>query len=252
MIGPMASLGYPEGTLEIFQVGERLSRELGDEKSHANFLSVMGIYYVLKGEDLLLAIQYSENSFKEAEKIHDIELMVPTGLHLCLSCYFLGDCLKAVKVASKVIALLDKTQRQAEFFFGPLNIYSFLHTKYATCTRRMGNFDEGNVLFEKGLDFALKIKDLFSLGSFEMDLGWDLNLKGNPQTAIVHLQNSIRYCEEGQIVMYLGAVWIGLGWAYCLLGELETARKHIEKAFKISGDVGSQVWKMRNVVPKKP
>jgi hypothetical protein len=47
-------LGYPEDSLQILEEGERLSKELGDEKSHANFLSLIGLYYAWKGEDLLL------------------------------------------------------------------------------------------------------------------------------------------------------------------------------------------------------
>jgi class 3 adenylate cyclase len=73
--GPMFSLGYPEDSPEILQKGERLSKELGDEKSFVLFLSLIGHCYGFKGEDLLLGIKYSENSFKEAEKIGDIELM---------------------------------------------------------------------------------------------------------------------------------------------------------------------------------
>ena len=63
---PMFSLGYPEDSLEILQQGEQLSKELGDEKSFVLFLSLIGRCYGFKGEDLLRAIKYSENSFKEA------------------------------------------------------------------------------------------------------------------------------------------------------------------------------------------
>jgi tetratricopeptide (TPR) repeat protein len=102
----------------------------------------------------------------------------------------------------------------------------------------MGNFEEGKALFEKGHDFALKIKDLCSLGLLELHHGWEFNLKGDAKTAIEHLQNSIRYCEEGQIVMWVHVAWLGLGWAYWLMGELETARKHMEKGLKIQIDAG--------------
>jgi tetratricopeptide (TPR) repeat protein len=102
----------------------------------------------------------------------------------------------------------------------------------------MGNFEEGKALFEKGHDFALKIKDLFSLGLLELQGGWNFSLKGDAKIAIEHLQNCIRYCEEGQIVMYVHVAWLGLGWAYWLMGELETARKHMEKGLKIQIDAG--------------
>jgi len=102
----------------------------------------------------------------------------------------------------------------------------------------MGIFEEGEVLFQKGLDFALKIKDLFSLGVLELHHGWDFNFNGDAKTAIEHFENCIRYCEERQIVMYVNVAWMGLGWAYWLMGELKTARKYMEKGLKIQIDAG--------------
>ena len=78
----MFLLGFPEDSLEILQKGENLSKDLRDEKSLAYFLSQIGQYYSFKGEDLHLAIQYSEAAFKEAERIDDIELMAPFGAEL--------------------------------------------------------------------------------------------------------------------------------------------------------------------------
>jgi hypothetical protein len=235
---PMLNLGFPEDSLEILQEGEKFSRELGDKKSLVHFLSLIGQYYAWKGEDLFLSIQYSEDSFKEAEKIDDVELMAPVGANLSLLYFLMGEYVKVTDIASKVIALLEKSQRQAEFFGRPYNVYSIILAQQSTCNWRMGNFEEGEVLFEKGFDFALKIKDLFSLGLIEIHHGWDFNFKGDAKTAIEHLENSLRYCEEGQIVSYVNVAWMGLGWAYWLMGELEIARKYMEKGLKIQIDAG--------------
>ncbi|KKL12175.1 hypothetical protein LCGC14_2538400, partial [marine sediment metagenome] len=237
---PMFSLGYPEGSLEILQEGERLSKEIVEEKSLAHFQVLVGLYYALKGEDLLLRLQYLEDSFKEAEKTNNIELIAPIGALLCTFYWWTGECFKIIDMASKVIVLLDKTQRQSEFFGRPGNVYSQLHAKYAGSMGILGNFEEGKVLLEKGIDFALKIKNLFGLGQLELDYGTLQNIKGDGENAIKHLQNCIRYCEEGQIVILLGLAWSRLGWGYCLLGELETARKHMEKGLKIHSDAGLQ------------
>jgi tetratricopeptide (TPR) repeat protein len=238
MAHPMILLGFPQDSLEILQKGEMLSNEHRDERSLAHFLSLIGQYYVFKGEDLLLGIKYSEESFKEAEKIDDVELMAPVGADLCLLYWWSGEYSKIVDLASKVIALLDKTHRQSEFFKRPYNIYSMLLANYGASMCMLGNFEEGIVLFEKGIDFALKIKDLFSLSLLETHYGWMQSLRGDAKNGIEHFQNSIRYCEEGQLVGIVTPAWIGLGWAYSLLGELETARKHIEKGLKIHSDVG--------------
>ena len=68
---PMFVLGFTEDSLEILQEGERLSKELGDEKSFAHFLSLIGQYYSFKGEDLPVGVQYCEAAFREAERIDD-------------------------------------------------------------------------------------------------------------------------------------------------------------------------------------
>jgi tetratricopeptide (TPR) repeat protein len=216
MAGPMVLSGFPENSLEIIQTGESISKDLGDEKGLALFLSLIGQYYAWKGGDLLQAIKYSENSFEEAEKINDIELMAPVGADLSGLYFWMGDYSKVIEVASKVISLLENTQRQAEFFGRPYNVYSFILAQQSTCTWRMGNFEEGKALFEKGHDFALKIKDLVSLGLLELHHGWEFSWKGDAKTAIEHLQNSIRYCKEGQIVLWEHVAWLGFGWAYWL------------------------------------
>jgi predicted ATPase len=238
MAGPMFHLGFPEDSHEILQAGETLSKELGDKKGLALILSLIGLYYAFKGGDLLQAIKYSEDSFREAEKINDIDLMAPVGAELVVLYFWMGEYVKVNDVASKVIALLEKTQKQAEFFGRPYNVYSLLHAEHAACSWRLGNFEEGKALFEKGHAFALKIKDLFSLGVLELHNGWNFNYKGDAKTAIEHFQNCFQYCEEGQIVMLVHVAWLGLGWAYWLMGELETARKHMEKGLKIQIDAG--------------
>jgi tetratricopeptide (TPR) repeat protein len=238
MADPMSALGYPEGSLKILEEGERLSKELGDEKSLAYFLSKKGQNLAWNGQDLLLSVEYSEASFKKAEKIGDIELMAPISLDLFIIYFMLGEFSKLIEMSSKLIALLDKTQRQSEFFGRWSNPYTMLHAWYGSAKCMLGNFEEGEVLFEKGLDFAHNIKDLRTLGFSEFLYGMMQNRKGDGKNAIAHIQNAIRYAEEGQDFAYLGPAWIGLGWGHCLLGENETARKHMEKGFKIHSDVG--------------
>jgi tetratricopeptide (TPR) repeat protein len=235
---PMTLLGFPEDSLKILEEGERLSKELDDEKSLAHFLSLIGQNLAWKGQDLLLSVQYSEASFNEAEKIDDIEIMARITVDLFILYFMLGEFSKIIEMSSKLIALLDKTQRQSESFGRAYNNYSLLHAWYGSAKCMLGNFEEGKVLFEKGLDFALEIENLQSLSFIEFLYGMMQNRKGDGKNAIAHLQNSIRYAEEGQIVSTLGPAWIGLGWGHCLLGENQTARKHMEKGLKIHSDAG--------------
>ncbi len=143
-----------------------------------------------------------------------------------------------IDMASKVIALLEETQRQFESF-GTINPYSTMHTYYAIAMNMLGDFRGGQNLYEKGLGFALEIKDINALSLLEFCQGMCLVIhKGDGENGIKHLQNCIRYCEEGQILVFLGMTQWGLGWGYYLLGEMETAREHIEKGLKIQSDAG--------------
>ena len=65
---PMQLLGYPDNSLQFFELGEKLSAELGDKKSLSLFLGSIGSYHSVRGGDPLLGIKYSEESFNEAEK----------------------------------------------------------------------------------------------------------------------------------------------------------------------------------------
>jgi tetratricopeptide (TPR) repeat protein len=151
----------------------------------------------------------------------------------------MGEYSKVIEVASEVVTLLEETQRQREFFGRPYTIYAILLAEKGTCMWRMGNYEEGETSMRKGLDFALEMKDIFSLSMLELHHGLSLNLKGDAKAAIEHCKNSIRYCEEGQIAAVISASWLGLGWGYYLLGELETAREYIEKGLKMKKEGGA-------------
>jgi len=237
MAMPMMALVYPEDSLEILQEGERLSKELGDERSLANFYSNMGFYYTIGG-DPLLGRKYAENCFEEAEKIQDVELMAPTAFDLCPSYNRAGEYFKVAEVAPRVLALLESTRRESEYFGRLLNVYSALLANYGAAMGMLGNFGEGEALCEKALRFAREINDSYSIAMAEFYYIGLFLVKGDGKNVIEHSQNAIRYGEETQMVAILGLAWTLLGWGYYLLGELETARKHMERGLKTQTDAG--------------
>jgi len=239
MGGPIIVLAYPEDSLQILQEGERLSKELGDKRSLATFCAGIGICYTVRG-DPLQAIEYSEKSFREAEKIEDIELMAPIGFDLCSSYNIAGEYLKIVEVAPKAIALFEETGRESEFFGGPFNfnIYSALCAFYGHAMGYLGNFAEGEALCEKALRFAHGIDSLYSLAYIEVLYSGLYAVKGDGKNAVEHSQNAVRYIEEGQMIPLLGVAWGILGWGYYFQGDLEAAQKHAEKALEIQRDAG--------------
>ena len=237
MATPMMVLVYPEDSLQILQEGERLSKELGDERSLANIYSSIGMYYSLRGESLL-GRKYAQYCFEEAEKIRDIELMAPIGFDLSVSYNGAGEFFKVAELAPKVIALLESTQREAESFGKGLNVYSALLSNYGSAMGMLGNFEEGEALCEKGLRFALEIDNLYNIGWAELTYGAFFVAKGDGGNAVDHSRNSVRHFEELQMVLGIGLALTELGWGYYILGNLETAREHVQKAINIQSSAG--------------
>jgi class 3 adenylate cyclase/tetratricopeptide (TPR) repeat protein len=232
----MAVLGYPNDSLHILQEGERLSRELGDEKSLIYFLSVIGNFYAVKG-DIPTRSKYHEQVFLGAERIQDIELMASTGLDIFMAYGATGEQYRIVKMAPRVIGLLEKTQRESESFGRGFNVYSILLAQYGQAMGQLGNFEDGEASCQKALRFALNINDLDSIALAEYMYGWLFTVKGDGRSALKHVQNAIKYAEEGQIAIISSILEHFLGTAYYLLGDLKTAREHSESALRKIRDI---------------
>jgi len=233
----MMALGYPEDSLNILQEGERLSKELGDEKSLARFYGSMGMYYALVG-DKHKAREYVEDAFAAAEKIQDVELIAPIGFQLCTTYQVSNDFSKVAEVAPRVIALLEGTKRESRDFGSQFNLYSALVSAYGYALAYWGNIKEGQAQCEKALRFASEINDVAGMGYAEYWYGLLLTMKGDVKNGIAHLQDAVKYCERTQVVTMLGMAWGNLGYGYALQGDMETALKYMEKGFEIDRDLG--------------
>jgi class 3 adenylate cyclase/tetratricopeptide (TPR) repeat protein len=225
---------------EVFQVmheGERLAKDIGDEKSLARFYSIIGTHHILQG-DGLLGLKYVESAFQEGEKIEDVELLASLGFYLCASHIETGYFFKVAEVAPKVIDLLEKTQKESECFNWTFNAYSVICAICGYAMGMLGRFEEGVVLCEKGLRPALELNNPLSLGWVEFMHGWLFIAKGDGERTLQHLQEAVRYLEETGYTSLLGHARSGLGWGYYFMGELETALEHMEKGLKIQSDAG--------------
>ena len=240
MEGPMISLAHPEDSRQILDEGERLATELGDEKSLAAFYNMIRGYYSVRGQPFQ-GITYAESSFKAALKVQDIDLAISTGFGLCVSYGTMGEHLKIAEVAPTVISLLEKTQGESEVFVRPWNVYSTLLVLLGLSTGWTKDFGEGKALCDKGLDFALRIDDLYSKAWGEVMYSILLTGQGDVKNAIEHAQNGVRLCEEGQILVILGTGLASLADAYCLSGELETALEHAERGLQVGRDSGLSI-----------
>jgi tetratricopeptide (TPR) repeat protein len=239
MDGPMKLLAYPEDSLQILQEGEKMVKEIGDLRSLAIIYASMGLCYTFKG-DAEQGLKYAEYCFDMAAKIEDVELMAPTAFNLCSSYSILGEHIKTIEVAPKVLSLLEKTHREGESFGVALNfnIYAALCSYYGEAMGFIGDFKEGIGLCEKGLRFVQHTDNLYSLGFAEIMYGLLYIIRGDGENAINHLQKAAAYGEKGQIIPVISLASGFLGWGYYLLGNLETARQYIEKGLQIQEDTG--------------
>jgi tetratricopeptide (TPR) repeat protein len=235
---PIGRLGYPEDSLEILQEGERIAKELKDEKGLATFYSRLCHYYAIKGGDPLLGMEYGEKCFREAEKIQNIELMAPMACDLCAAYIFSGEFLKLIDTVPKVLGILEKTQRKSDFFGSRFNVYTALCAYCGYALGMLGDFEEGKAFCEKGLPYSIEVNDLYGMGWSKLVYGSLFFNMGDGENTIRQLQESIRYLEKGQGALMLGWAWTLVGAGYFFLGDLETALKHIEKGLKIHNDQG--------------
>ncbi|MFC1856911.1 adenylate/guanylate cyclase domain-containing protein [Thermodesulfobacteriota bacterium] len=234
---PVIILGCPEGSLQIFQEGERLSKEIEDTLNLAHFCSHIGIYHWMAG-DCLSAIKFGEDACHAAEEIKDIELRLSSTYDLCAFYSTAGQNRKIIDTAPPVLDLLERTDNRNLIPYGrAVAYYPILCSLYGYSLGLLGNFEKGEVFCKKGIRSATEIGDLRTLAATELWNGWFYGWRGNGKLSIEHWQNCIKYCEEVKY-FFIGYAWTGLGKGYYFLGDLETAQKHIAKGIKMQHDIG--------------
>jgi class 3 adenylate cyclase/tetratricopeptide (TPR) repeat protein/energy-coupling factor transporter ATP-binding protein EcfA2 len=239
---PMSLLGYPEDSLQILHEGERLAEEIGDTRSLVIFYSKLSNCHAVTGNPLL-GIQYSEKCFQEAEKIEDLDLMAPIAVELSVAYFVAGEFSKIFEMDPKVIALLEKNNRESEFFGRPFNVYAELHTWCGYSLANLGKFEEGEAFSEKSLRLARELNHLGNLAVAELFYGLSFLIKGEVKNTINHAKNAIKYSEGGEVPLFLYSAWTQLGVGHYLLGEFETALRHVQKGLKIQNDMGVPMYK---------
>jgi tetratricopeptide (TPR) repeat protein len=229
---PLRVTGYPEDSLRILEEGERLAKEIGDEKILANLYSLIGNYYGTRGE-IRLAQKYGEYCFEQAQEIQDVEFIAPAAYDLCNVYMLIGEYTKLTIIAPGVIQLLEKTKRKSEFFSRPDNVYSEICGYYGGSLGALGNMEKGEMFCEKSLRHAIDIGDLRTMGFSENLYGYLHVVIGNWQFAIDHLQNCIKYFEKAKWLWPLSIACSGLAYANSFLGKYEDTYEYLEKVHKL-------------------
>jgi tetratricopeptide (TPR) repeat protein len=229
---PLRVSGYPQDSLRFLKEGERLAKEIGDEKTLANFYSLIGNLYGTRG-DMKLSQKYGENCFEQAIRIQDIEFMAPAAYDLCNLYTFIGEYSKIIDIAPGVIQLLEKTKRKSEFFSRPDNVYSEICGYYGVSLGLLGNFEDGHTYCEKSLRHAIEIGDLRTMGFCESIFGYHYFLIGDWKVSMEHFQKCIKYFEKAKWLWPLSIACCGLAYVNSFLGDRANIYKNLEKVHKL-------------------
>ena len=229
---PIYLLGYPEESLEMFEEGEALSKELRDDRLLARFHVRLSSYYSYRGNHPM-GMKYSEGALEEARKSEDVDLIVPLAFGLLAPCLGLGWLEKLVVNARGAIDLLEKKERTSDLFGLSFNPYSYFLAMCGVSMAWMGRFHEGEPLLEKSVNHASRVNDVKTLATVEWIFGGALFIKGDWKAAAPHLEKSISLSEEVKIASSLAWSWSFLGTARACLGDPVTGKEYAEKGLKI-------------------
>ena len=235
---PWGRIGYSEDYLPLLQKAEALAEALGDDKKGVHLRSVLGSYFIIRGGDPQLGWKYLEGSLEDSEIIQDVDLLIPIGVELCTRCIFSGDYQKINQMAPTIIRLIEESGTQAELYGMGINPYANVLSTWGMTTGFCGDFDVGERLLEKALSFVLGIDHRPTLVGVESCLGTFLAAKGDGERAVSHLQKAIKYMEESQTFIFLGAAWNWLGWAHLMMGQTRNAVELAEKGLRMHIDLG--------------
>lgn len=237
MASAMISLGFPEDSLEILKQAETIARSLDDRKSLTSIISMIGLYYSVRG-DTLRGIRYALNCLIAAREARDVDLIAPIVFDLCSNYAARGEYRRVVDIAPTALSLLRENGKQEESFSRGYNIYSAILAFYAFSLGFLGQFERAASLFEEGLTQAKDLENLYSMGLNEILYGYVFCQRADGRTALVHFERSIQYLERGQIFVLLGLAWNGVGRARYFLGDLQDALTYAEKGLKVHTDAG--------------
>jgi tetratricopeptide (TPR) repeat protein len=232
MAAPMRLLAYPEDSFKFLLEGEALCKELKDKRSLAILYSHVGFFYSIKG-DAALGMKYEQDSFGEAEKLQDSEMMVRIGANLCISYDYAGEYRKIVQIAPRIMALFENTSEKFEFLGTPVDLRPGLHGLYGHALGYLGKFAQGEQACEKAISLAQEGDNLYSIANVEFFYGCMFIPKGDGENAVKHLQKSIEYFEKLQAHVVLPVTLSLLGMGYYLLGDPGKALGLLEKGLKM-------------------
>jgi len=194
------------------------------------------MFYSVRG-DAPLGIEYQEEAFDAAEKLQDSDIMVNIGANLCLAYDYAGEYRKIVKIAPKLISLLENKSEKFDFFEITADMHPVLLALNGHALSYLGEFAQGEKESERALILAQQADNAYSLGMVEFLYGCQYLPKGDGENAVRHLRKGTEYFEKLHVVMR--APWSLLAMGYNLLGKSDKALESVQKGLEVQTSVES-------------
>jgi tetratricopeptide (TPR) repeat protein len=225
----MMALNFPEGSLAILEESARVAEELSDRPASVRLYSFIGTVYSYTGRTLE-ALKFTQMAFDEAEKLGDDGIVSQTATRLCVAYFYSGQAVRAADVASRAIALLERTRGVPNGALPEFDQYVSLLAFLGWAKAMLGDPDEGERLCQKGISVAAEVRSQYSLAAAHVFFATVSAYRGKPEDILHHAREAERIGEEAQMPAYIGAGWMLEGLAYYYQGAFAAAKECAEKA----------------------
>jgi tetratricopeptide (TPR) repeat protein len=236
------SIGFPDDTFELLKEGENFAKELGDDKKLSQLYYLIRYYYVMKG-NIQEAISYGEDLYKKAVEINDPDLTVSTAFDLCFNYYYTGQLVKLVQSAQKILSLIEREDRQTDYFGMFANPYISISGLTGYNLGNLGDFETGIVYCEKGLEVARKINEPLVLGVILNWYGMMYAIRGDGTLAVKYLEPSVKHLKEANEFLFRGIALGCLCRAHLFLGDRASSRNAANESLAIANEYDLEVVK---------
>jgi class 3 adenylate cyclase/tetratricopeptide (TPR) repeat protein len=245
MAAPMRMLGYPEDSMKYLQQCEKAAKGVNDKRTSINILGIMGVYHFFKGDPSVGSVCL-ENAFREANKLEDVDLIIPIGFDLMFPYFSRREMASLVDTADRVLPVIAKEHRERENFGRPTKLYPMIQGMKGYAMACLGDFSGAESSLGEALSLATGLNHIVTIAHVEFTFGCYYGLEGDGQACVDHHQQAVHLMEQIKSMLWLGQAYSGTGEGHYLLGRHEKAISYIEKGLGIQSKVGNLMWKARH------
>jgi class 3 adenylate cyclase/tetratricopeptide (TPR) repeat protein len=225
----LSPLGEFQRSFELLREAEAIATTLNDEARLARVFTFKALYFWSIGRQDH-AIDASRQARVAAERVGDVPARVLAGLFEGRARHARGDYARAVELLKWVVSATDQDRAN---FHGMANLPSVsARTWLSWSLAELGEFEAALVCGEEGARIAEGADDLVSRIYAYMALGIVHLRKGDPPTAISHLQRAFELSERGDLRMARATVTGYLASAHTLSGRAADAIAMLQEAIQ--------------------